>query len=231
MSTFAEYLPAISPPWLRGPWGEGWQQKHGVLIDRLEQGFRDAIKTRLVGACPLDALSYHGRERLLEQFPNETLSAYQTRLLAAWVSLHFLGTAYGIEQALIALGFAGAKVYGTGDAAPTWWSGSWPPAPRAPKPSWWVGAWPVANGDTQWWSRFWVVLTAPGPFGWTAAPAWGAFNWGTSASPLWGIGNATTAQIQLVRRIVERWRPAHEICDGIFVHFGTSQALLRGTDR
>lgn len=228
-TAWEEYFVELAPRWLRTPTSEALLRSIGTQLDALEQGARDAAKCSLVEVCPEDAIAYHAAARRLEQFPGETVTSWRARVAAAWSALHWLGTAKGIEDALIALGFSTAKVYGAFDAPPGWWGLSWPPAPRNPKPSWWAGAWPVAHGDTQWMSRFWVVLDAPGPFSWSASKLWGSETWG---SFLWGIDGATEAQIRLVRRIVERWRPAHEVCDGILVNFsGTSAAWIRGTDR
>lgn len=228
-TAWEEYLVALAPRWLRTPTAEALLQAIGTQLDALEQGARDAAKCSLVEQCPEDAIAYHAAARRLEQYPAETVTAWRARVAAAWSALHWLGTAKGIEDALKALGFSTAKVYGAFDAPPGWWGASWPPSPRNPKPSWWSGTWPVSHGDTQWMSRFWVVLDAPGPFAWTQSSLWGAKNWGGF---LWGLDNATEAQVALVRRIVERWRPAHEVCDGILVNFGgTSAAWIRGTDR
>jgi hypothetical protein len=232
-SEWEEYLVALAPRWLRGPTGEAVLRSFGTQLDALEQGARDAAKCALVERCPEDAIGYHAAARRLELYPGESVTTWRARVAAAWSALHWLGTKKGIEDALKAIGFATAKVHSTADAAPGWWAPAWPPAPRNPKPEWWdasgAPAWPVAHGDTTWWSRFWVVLDAPGPFGWTASTTWGSKNWGGF---LWGIDGATEAQVQLVRRVVERWRPAHEVCDGILVNFGgTSAAWIRGTDR
>lgn len=228
-TVWSEYLRDLAPRWLRTPTAELLLDAIGVQLDSLEQGARDAAKCAHVEVCPEDAVSYHAAARRLEQYPDESLSAWRARVAAAWFALHWLGTAKGIEDAFAALGWTGAKVYGAHDAPPGWWVSAWPPAPRNPKPSWWVGAWPVAHGDTQWMSRFWVVLDAPGPWGWTASSAWGSKDW---AGFVWGITGATEAQVRLLRRIVERWRPAHEICDGILVNFGgSSAAWIRGTER
>lgn len=229
-TAWEEYLIALAPRWLRTPTAEALLQAIGAQLDALEQGARDAAKCSLVEQCPEDAIAYHAAARRLEQYPGETVTAWRARVAAAWSALHWLGTAKGIEDALKAVGFSTAKVYGSHDAAPGWWGAAWPPAPRNPKPSWWSGAWPVAHGDVQWMSRFWVVLDAPGPFGWEPDPTWGAKKWGAF---LWGLGGpATEAQVALVRRIVERWRPANEVCDGVLVHFpDDTVAWIRGTDR
>lgn len=224
-----EYLVALAPRWLRTPTTEALLRSIGTQLDALEQAARDAIKTAFVEVCPDDAIAFHAAARRLEPYPGESLSAWRSRAAAAWDALHFLGTKQGIESAFAAMGWT-ATVYGSHDSAPAWWGAAWPPAPRNPRPSWWSGAWPVAHGDTQWMSRFWVVLEAPGPWGWDVARPWGAEAWGSGW--LWGLDKAREVDVQLVRRIVERWRPANEVCDGVLVHFpDDSVAWLRGTDR
>lgn len=224
-----EYLVALAPRWLRTPTAEALARSIGTQLDALEQGARDAIKAAFVEVCPEDAIAFHAAARRLEPYPGESLSAWRARVAAAWDSLYYLGTAQGIQIAFAAMGWT-ATVYGSHDSAPPWWGAAWPPAPRNPRPAWWSGAWPVAHGDTQWMSRFWVVLEAPGPWGWEVARSWGADVWGSGW--LWGLDKAREVDVQLVRRIVERWRPANEVCDGILVHFpDDSVAWLRGTDR
>lgn len=211
---------------LPGPFGRALAGAIGRAMDELADRARQAAKARLVTVAPDDALVYHGRDRRIECYPADTDASYRARLVGAWDAWQLAGTYQGIPSQLAAAGFAPVALYDVW-TAPSWWVGAWPPPPFGTAPSWWVDPWPPAAGDpTVWWSRFWVELTAPGPFAWSEL-AWGsAWKYGRpDAAPYtWG-STATAAEVALVRSIIAKWKKGAGVCAGIFVRFPSGRVL------
>lgn len=66
----------------------------------------------------------------------------------------------------------------------------------------------------DWWSRFWVVITR---HPWTGPRSLGD---GSELDGTWTLGSsATPEEVDTVRKIVRRWKPAHMKCSHIIVVF------------
>jgi hypothetical protein len=67
------------------------------------------------------------------------------------------------------------------------------------------------DGDHDNWSRFWVVITSH---------PWSPWEWGDGTlfgdGHTWG-SDATLSEVQSVRALVRKWKPAHVICEHIIV--------------
>lgn len=220
--TYKQFQADSAPPALQD---DRWRALTGTLGDAKDaaaQAARDAAKAGLVGDCPDDALGHHARERSLERFPTETAAQHRARLVAAATALELVGTEAGLLAALTAIGYGTPTIHTAIGAAPPWWVGAWPPESEGNRPPSWVGAWPVLAGDVSSWpSRFWVSLenTVWGNETWNGGRPWGepGFTWGS---------NATPAQVQLVKRTIKRWRPAHCVCIGVFVELTTGDRIF-----
>lgn len=214
--TYAKYQADSAPPALQHPRWRALIETIGDAKDAAATAAKDAAKCMLVGECPDDALVHHAAERRLEKYPTESIEQWRARLAAVFSSFEFLGTVAGLQAALDALGYGTATIHAAIDGPPPWWMGSWPPAPEGDRPPRWVGAWPVPAGSfgrDQWPSRFWVSLEDSV---WTGEVWGGGFNWGTDNGLTWG-STAPRAAVQLCKRVIERWRPAHCVCIGLYV--------------
>jgi len=210
-TTYEQDAATTGPVWLRGPVGVRIRGAFGAACDWAFDTLKQAVLARFVSKAPEDALGYLGAERSIERYPGDTLATYRARVQAAWDLWQQGGTAAGVILALTSMGFSSVRIYTANGAGP---SGelTWPP-----------------DGDTANWSRFWVLIDVSGseanPFDWQPT-AWGTGDWGTGT---WG-STATVAQVQLVRRVIQTWKAAHEVCAGLFVDLPGGRRL-RGRGR
>src|SRR5690606_37201251 len=148
----------------------------GMMFDLLAEGAQAAVLASKFGSeyfAP-DALDYIGVERNLPRFPGETDTNYEARLRDAWNLWRQAGTNGGIIAMFDALGIA-AEIKTNAD-----WD--W-------------------DGDTDNWSRFWVVLT---DHSWVSDGEWGdPGTWGDGGT--WG-SNATPDEVRAVRNIVRLFK-------------------------
>jgi hypothetical protein len=81
------------------------------------------------------------------------------------------------------------------------------------------------DGQSDLWSRFWLILFPPSSLWVQSPPEWGdtgqAGLWGGawgSAGYTWG-STATQDQVGTIRQIVRTWKPAHTKCEWIILAF------------
>ncbi len=220
--TFRDFQADSAPPALQHERWRALTGEFGDAKDAAAQAARDAAKAGLASECPDDALGHHARERSLERYPGESAASHRARLVAASTALEFVGTEQGLLAALTAIGYGTPTIHTAIGTGPAWYVDPWPPPSDGNKPPAWPGAWPILAGNVAGWpSRFWVNLENS-PFGneeWGGGRSWGeaGFTWGS---------NASAAQVQLVKRIIKRWRPAHCVCIGVFVELTTSDRIF-----
>ena len=190
---YFEYELELAPPWLAGAIAEKWHQVHGLVKDAVVEGAVSAIKARLLKQGPDDALSYAGTDRRIERVPGEPPTSYRARLLKAFEMWRLAGTKKAVVEALKVVGFSSVVVLENKD-----WSASADPS------AWWL---------------FWVQLFPPMPI----SPSGWSLGDGTrlGEKPL-GFGSAADLpMLDLVRRIVRKWKAAHAICASlVFVFSG-----------
>jgi hypothetical protein len=191
VTTYREYLEETAPPW----GDEFWRRLHsvlGVLHNTYAEGATQATRARFIAEAPADALDYIAEERGIERGALETLAQFRERLEQSFEAYQYAGTEKAIKDQLAAVGYSGVVIYEDSDW--TWDS----------------------SAGTNWW-RFWVVFPE-GTLLTTAPPAyWGSGTFGTFA---WG-GSITIAQYQQIRRIVDKWKPAHaQLVNIIVIHDG-----------
>lgn len=148
-----------------------------------------AVKARFPGLAPSDALEKIGVERKMPRGPGETDASYAARLLAAWDTWPWAGTAFGVLSALKVAGYTAEvriqnaiRYYLDGAGALV--------VERRPAGEWWIDA------TRAFWSRFVVLLYPPFPAG---TPADG--------SP----------EQQRVAALIRQWKSAHATCTDIFL--------------
>jgi len=179
---YSEYEVELAPPWLRGLWGERWHQAMGLVKDALAEGALQAVKARFLRGSPSDSLSYAGTDRQIERAPGESDDNYRARLQKAFTTWRLAGTNKGIIEALKVIGFPSVTIFENKD-------------------------WAASPDPTAWW-LFWVMLLSPLPFD-------GPWKLGDGTKlgekPL-GFGSAKDAALlELIRRVIRKWKAAHTI--------------------
>lgn len=198
MSTYRDFVAALSPTWGDGYWGQRllgtlW----GITADTIAIALSSAIVAPWFhrgGKQPSDALPLLGAERNMPRYPVESHQEYRDRLWGAWDAWEFAGNETAIESQYEAAGYTGAEVYepkrthsGTGNT-----HGDWQREP--------VG----------YWSQFWVFFPK-GTHGFGLPPTIGTAGLIIGGGGVIGA-SGTYAEVQLVRGIANKWRPAHVIC-------------------
>ena len=185
LQTFRSYLARISPPWLLQKVGSYFVGTAlGLVADTLGEAARLAFIAPLIGRAEShdDALPYAGQARNMEQYPGETAAQYRARLLDAWNAWIEAGTKAGLLAQLSRFGYSTGALYEDRD-----WN-------RGPKP---------------WWSQFWLFLPE-GSHAFTGAPICGS---GVSCGGGSHCGiTGDDAAIRGLRKIANKWRPAHVLC-------------------
>ena len=158
---YSHYEVSTQPPWLQDDYGLAWAEAHGILKDVLIDCTRKSILMRLPDYAPPDALSQIGSDRGLEPMPAESTTSYAARVINAWSSWVYAGTAQGVLTAVTLTGLTNVVV----------------------KDVW---AWPN-NGGTTNWARAWVVIGKPNPWSptvWSNRNTWSpSRTWGSTAKP------------------------------------------------
>lgn len=236
MTAYADWLASIAPAWLQDVRSGAFLRSLGLSLDDTVARLRNAVRVRYVADAPADTLDAHARDRLLERYPAHTDATLRTYLQGAWKSWPGAGTYPGMVAALEAAGFPGCKVYDVwtaangGTGAPRWWPGgdaAWPPSPTYDEPSWWAAyataqsvatTWPPQASDDAGralWSRWWLEVPA--------LPAWSLREWGDAnlwrPGDLWGVSGLSSAELDLLHRVVRKFRASAGVCELIFVRF------------
>ncbi|HUB09472.1 MAG TPA: hypothetical protein VMB50_20880 [Myxococcales bacterium] len=213
------HQPAIAPRFLSGAYGAAWLAAHGQQKDFLVDRAKQAIKARLPGLGPLDALAAIGLERGIAQGPTESSSSYATRLRQAWQAWATAGSAWGILLQLAAMGYASAYVvypngrqYGPSSGVTV----TNPPA-LLKGPVWAMSSEDgQADGLNDHIARMWnrsLLLFSPAPASWSGSPP----------SP----GSGWSDELNTLRAVLTSWGAGHAAKEGIAVAVGTSGGAAR----
>ncbi len=179
----------LAPGWLQTPKNAAWLRASGDLKDSLVERAKAAVKARFPLLAPRDALDSAGAERQLERGPSETNESFAARVVGAWNIWRWGGTAGGLLHALADSGYPDAILAIVGGKAYALVDGE---VTTTTLPA---GSWACAATPT-FWSRFVVVLPA---------------------NP-WGEDPASDdPRIELIRRLVRRWKSAFSTCTDIAV--------------
>ena len=200
MSNFRDYVRAISPPWMRGPWGERFTGGLAYLWDLWATGTAQALKAPWLrqSTSPDDALGPAGDDAGIERAPGELAAQYRARVLDKWDLWERAATVDFADNALSPFGIAKASTLLIGHF-------EW-----------------VADPDSTHWSRWWVVLRPDVITGETlpfTAETWGTGVWGDAGT--WG-SSATQTQIFAIIRFLQTWKSAHEIGVRVILDFDDS---------
>jgi hypothetical protein len=185
---YAQYEVETSPAWLRGPWGERWNEVSGLIKDAWRDAARQAVKARFVAFAPRDALAQLLRDFALDDPYEEPEATTRSRLARAWETWQRAGTRRGLVAALEAAGYANVA----------------------------IKEWFEWNHTGRWWD-FWVVLRPPFAWDNAAVRAakWGRrWRWGDATRLASGFPKGEAAR---VTAIVRKWKPAHAHCVNVIV--------------
>lgn len=213
---FRDSILAISPPFLteEGGTAEAIQFTEGEALDALADWMIEGVEASMPGIGTPDADYLIGIDMQIDRGPNETSTHYEARLQRAIDSHRVKGSGPELLKQLLA-----------------WFSPSTLTPIRLVSNS---AVWHEINlttevvtktvvgtnwnwdafTSTRWW-RGWVIIdSSVGPWTidlWDLTGLWG--DGGT-----WG-SNATFGEVASIRRIVDRWKPAHVTCMNIIVCF------------
>jgi hypothetical protein len=208
-----------APAWLTT--GEG--ELVGYALDVVKDAFVERLRLGLMArlpyndpngatTAPADALAAMGRDRKVVRGINESDASYAGRLLAWLDDRKTAGNPFALMQKLAEYTGPG-PMFRTVDNRGNWYTravdgersflldqGNW---------DW--------DGDTDRWSRFWVIIYPNGL--WTEGLAWGDVGavWGEEEQT-WG-STATAEQVQTIRSLVADWKPAGTRCKNIIIAF------------
>lgn len=194
MTTFAEYLTAFYPTFLRGPWGKRWAATEGGALDVLAASAKLAAKAGFVALAPSTLLPLHAADVAIEAAPGEGADSLRARVRGAWESWSWAGTRYGIAHAVGLLG------YGT----PAVWA-------------WREVRW---DSDATRWARIAVVFR--GLPAWDGDALWDGDDVWDSARSVDAIESADpdAARSQL-RRVLRQWISARDVVEYVHVAEGS----------
>lgn len=194
MSTYRAWQPTLQPTALRGTWGEAWAVSLGTEKDALLALAKEAVRARLIDEAPSDALDLIGADRDLERGRSEADASWRDRIAGAWESWSWLGTRYGISDAVGLLGYGYPAVYSYNELL-----------------------WDTASSR---WSRITVIFRGlaawDGSVVWDGAATWDEYRAEDGAE----TASADTIRPQL-RRVIRKWMNARDICDRVLVTFGS----------
>lgn len=103
--SYKNYLMTNAPGWFTNGSGEAWLEEHGQIADDTTDRLKAAVKARMPTEAPVDALGHIGAERMIDRGAFEDDATFAERLRQAWEAWPFAGTARGILSQLWAAGY------------------------------------------------------------------------------------------------------------------------------
>ena len=217
--TYRDSILRAAPAWLQRAWGSRLLYGLAIQWDALTDATVLAVKLRLPQYAIADAVPLIGRERGIRRGFDESAEGYAARLVR-WVDdRRIKGNPFALLAQLKGYfaGYSGdmhvVNVYGmwhTLKADGTKWSyfgDNW---------NW--------DGDTEAFSRYWVIIDNPtndvtsAPL-WTVDGTWDSGGtWGDDPTHGWGL-SITLDQVDSLQGIVADWNSPHEKPVNIIVNF------------
>lgn len=189
--TYREWFRRIlRTPWARQGAGEKLVGACGLLLDQTMETVHQSVRAAWVGDTvgpAFDALSVAASELSLPRYPRESWDQHHARTQRAWEDWPYAGHETSIAFQLEDAGFSGVNFYYAAD---------WPTAGRA-----------------DWWSQFWALFPAGTHTVTASAPIVGTFTVGDGT--IVGPVGLEPTDLQAMRSIIKKFKPAHYICAGI----------------
>lgn len=192
MTDYADWVLLDRPRWLTGlrdGWGQLWHRAIGSIADITRDAAAEAVRLGMVSRSPDDAVPYHGAERMLDQYPSETIDAWRERLGRVWDQWEQAGRVDGLTYQLERYGVDSVTIMEDGID-------------------------PVTPGDGP--SRFVVVLGDGADAG---SLPWEPLTMPFTMEDTTLGSTATPAEVSQVRAIVRRWKSGHSLTVAIILRF------------
>jgi len=190
VTTFASYLPALYPTYLRGPWGRRWGAVEGGALDLVLDAAKSAAKAGFVALAPAQLLPLLAVDVRLDASPGESDASLRARIRGAWEAWSWAGTYYGIA---VAVGLMG---YGT-PILLSWHQMTW-------------------DADGTRWARGLLVFTGRATFG---ASTFGSATFGGRQVQAIESADAAVVRPQL-RRVLRKWLNARDRIERVIIARG-----------
>lgn len=190
MSTYREYAVDLAPPWLLQPQGQAYLRALGDTRDDITQRLKEGVKARFIDTAAPDALSAIGADRELERGPSDSDTTYAARLKGAWDVWQWAGTPTGVLNALWDAGYPNVVLV-TPRRTHTLDGSRQLVAATLATPR-------VFPPGAGFWNTFLVWFPTPFVSSWVIS----------------GVPASGSAEADGVRRLVNRWKPAHAIVVG-----------------
>jgi hypothetical protein len=197
---YRTFLPDGAPTWLQDDNGGAWLQAFGLALDEQIDFIKQAIQARMPLIAPVDALGSIGAERQIDRaFFGDTDAEYRQRLFDAWETWTLAGTALGLLRALDDVNyvftaeqrnFLEFALDGSRNLV------------RVDRGNLWDFGRPAG-----FWSIFAIIMEAGD------IPA----HWTNIQDPPTDVSAPTKAEVNFLRKIVRRWKPAKATLDRIIV--------------
>lgn len=210
MADYSDYQPSTAPAWMQSGNARAWWTALGQVKDEVVALIKDALTSGMPLLSPPDGLARIGQSRMLPRYGTESDEGYALRLWNAWQAWERAGTPLGLLLALEAAGYQAVLVQQvergfTLDADTTL-------DDRArlqihtldPNRDEVTHGWSF-DDRPAFWSRFGVLLYDP--------PA----SWTNIVDPPTDDSSPPRAEVNIIRRIIRKWKPAKATCFGIYV--------------
>jgi hypothetical protein len=200
MPTFAEYLAeTLAPGWLQDERGAAFLRAFGAAQDAEVALLKEAVKARMPGLCPSDALALLALERGIEHGAAEDEASFRARVKGAWDVWRWAGTPYGLLLAFYWAGFRPTSGKVVLQAQKGWQyelPADFDPAVHTARDVVITNIGTVhLGGAPELWSQFALLFVTP------ILPAW------VPTLPADG-----SLEVDAIRQLIRKWKPGHARC-------------------
>lgn len=216
MITFRTAFYRLVPKWLSSGDGEKVLYSVGLVLDAFAERARLGVLARFPTYAPPDALAALGRDRGFFRGLQDTDASYAERMRPHLDFWPRVGSGFPILEQLQAYLGEPTRVRIVTNHS-TWYTieadGSRSEDQQL------EGDWDWDGNTTgaPYWQRFWVIIYPP-PELWIPLDPYGSLPPYGEIDGTWG-STATAEQVQTVREIVRKYKPAHARCVNIIVSF------------
>jgi hypothetical protein len=205
MGVYGDYRKQLSPPWLLRANGAKLSEAKGEAEDATIARVKEAVRVRFPSELNEAALYLIGRDRQIPRGAGESGETYAARLKAAFNAWKWAGTAKGLlEYGLTPLGYTSVRIITNREWADLADGGF------------------IPDGDASKWARFWLICGRPPSYEPRDGDELEAR--GYRFTDTWG-STASLAEVQLLKSVIDLWRPGHAQCVGVWEVLGDATEL------